>query len=61
MLGRTLGPSPSFRQGPPESRHRDVNLNRPTDPKRASITPMAALSGVLNAALEGSLARFKPK
>ena len=30
ILYQTPGPSPSFRQGPPESRHRDVNLNRPT-------------------------------
>jgi|GEM_PF-3266780 len=43
ILGRTLDPSPSFRQGSPESRHRDVNLNRPKDPKQASITPMATL------------------
>jgi hypothetical protein len=41
MLGRTTGLFPSFRQGTPESSHRDVNLNRPTDPNQASITPMA--------------------
>ena len=34
---------PSFRQGPPESSHRDVNLNRSKDPNQASIAPLAAL------------------
>ena len=32
ILDLTFGPFPSFRQGPPESSHRDVNLSRPTDP-----------------------------
>ncbi len=43
ILGRSLGSPPSFRQGPPESSHRDVNLNRSKDPNQASITPIAAL------------------
>ncbi len=43
ILGRTPGPSPSFRQGPPESRHRDVN-----QPDQASITPHGWLmAGIL--------------
>ena len=44
---------PAGRQGSPESRHRDVNLNRSQDPKQASITPMATFLGGLNAALQG--------
>ncbi len=42
IVGRTPGYSPSFRQGAPEARHRDVNLNRPKDPNQASIAPVMA-------------------